>query len=165
MTTQHTAVNAPGCRPPNHREQRTSLVARLAIRLRGGSGEHRAANEDITSVATRDLLTFARHQVAAQGPIEGVDLSAPLSISADLASGIVRIEVARTADCPRTPPPAGLGLLESITHRIGPALLVDGRIKRIEVGLVTLGAPNGSALLAAAETEWAVVRPGRQQPC
>jgi hypothetical protein len=141
------------------------LVARLALRLRGGSGERRPTNEDITTDADRDLVTFARHQIAAQGPIEGVDLASPLSISVDLASGAVRIEVARTADRGPAAPSAEVGLLEVLTRQIGPALLVDGRIARIEVGLVTLGVGDGDAAPGAAETEWAVVRPGAEQPC
>lgn len=165
MTMHQTAASTRRCRPPNDSEQRTSLVARLAIRLRGGSKERPSGDADITADETQDLVTFARHQITAQGPIEGVDLSAPLSISADMASGVVRIEVARTANPPSEVPSTEFGLLETITGRIGPALLVDGRVARIEVGLVTMGARDRSPVLAAAETEWAVIRPGREQPC
>lgn len=106
-------------------------------------------------------MTFVRRLVASQPPLEGVALASPLSISADAAAGSLRLELSRIG----APGAAGDGLLDEVIARVSPALFADGRIRRIEIGLVTLEAARDAVDSDGATTEWAIVRPGLEHPC
>ncbi len=175
MMTRQTEPKARYALPPiddaEDADDRASLVARLATRLRLGT---RHGNRDISgepAAPDRDLASFARRQVVSQGPLEGVDLAAPVSITADAASGVVRLELARTTSGGGDAGGGGAGegdasgLLSEIVARIGPALFADGRVVRIEVGLLAFDPSGDAAGLEGGQTEWVVARPGPEQPC
>lgn len=166
MTIPQTAITARRTKPPiEELDQQASLVGRLAMRLRRGS-RRECIGHDITDEANHDLLTFARLQIASQAPIEGVDLADPLSITADANARSVRVELTRSTGDDQAEP----GLLAEIVGQIASPLFSDGRIGRVEVGLVAGTPPlsqavDGHGPAAGRPTEWAIAHLGDEPPC